>query len=67
LRAILTDHQKAYWVIGLPCGYTLGLVLGFGGVGLWWGLTIALAVAAGVLTTLILSLSDFWQDNPEFP
>ena len=40
----------AYWGIGFPCGYTLGLVLGFGGVGLWWGLAIALAVAAGILT-----------------
>ncbi len=40
----------AYWVIGLPCGYTLGLVLGFGGVGLWWGFVIGLAVAAGILT-----------------
>jgi MATE family multidrug resistance protein len=40
----------AYWGIGLPCGYTLGLVLGFGGVGLWWGFVIGLAVAAGVLT-----------------
>ncbi len=40
----------AYWGIGLPCGYVLGLVLGFGGVGLWWGLAIGLAVAAGVLT-----------------
>jgi MATE family multidrug resistance protein len=40
----------AYWGIGLPCGYTLGLVLGFGGVGLWWGFAIGLAVAAGILT-----------------
>ena len=40
----------AYWGIGFPCGYTLGLVLGFGGVGLWWGLAIGLAVAAGILT-----------------
>ncbi|WP_348252055.1 hypothetical protein [Funiculus sociatus] len=40
----------AYWGIGLPCGYTLGIVLGFGGVGLCWGLAISLAVAAGVLT-----------------
>jgi MATE family multidrug resistance protein len=40
----------AYWGIGLPCGYTLGLGLGFGSVGLWWGFAIGLAVAAGVLT-----------------
>jgi MATE family multidrug resistance protein len=40
----------AYWGIGLPCGYTLGLVLGYDGVGLWWGFAIGLAVAAGILT-----------------
>ncbi|NEQ23248.1 MAG: MATE family efflux transporter, partial [Microcoleus sp. SIO2G3] len=28
----------AYWGIGLSCGYTLGLHLGWGGVGLWIGL-----------------------------
>ncbi|MGG6294837.1 MATE family efflux transporter [Leptolyngbya sp. AN02str] len=40
----------AYWGIGLTSGYVLGLRLGFGGVGLWWGLAIGLAVAAVVLT-----------------
>lgn len=40
----------AYWAVGLTCGYTLGSVLGFGGVGLWWGFAIGLAVAAGILT-----------------
>ncbi|MBW4544040.1 MAG: hypothetical protein KME25_06310 [Symplocastrum torsivum CPER-KK1] len=49
MRVILADPQKAYWGIGLPCGYTLGRVLGFGNIGLWWRFAIALAVAAGVL------------------
>ncbi|GAB1542448.1 MATE family efflux transporter [Scytonema sp. NUACC21] len=40
----------AYWGIGLIGGYTLGFVLGFGGVGLWWGFVIGLGVAAVVLT-----------------
>lgn len=40
----------AYWCIGLTGGYILGIKLGFGGVGLWWGLAIGLAVAAIVLT-----------------
>ncbi|MBD1808622.1 MATE family efflux transporter [Microcoleus sp. FACHB-SPT15] len=40
----------AYWAVGLSCGYTLGFVLGWGSVGLWWGFAIGLAVAAGVLT-----------------
>lgn len=40
----------AYWCVGLTSGYLLGLRLGFGGVGLWWGLAIGLLVAAVVLT-----------------
>lgn len=40
----------AYWGIGFTSGYLLGLKLGFGGVGLWWGLAVALAVASVVLT-----------------
>ncbi|MFB2935844.1 MATE family efflux transporter [Aerosakkonemataceae cyanobacterium BLCC-F154] len=40
----------AYWCIGLTSGYLLGLKLGFGGVGLWWGLALGLAVASIILT-----------------
>jgi MATE family multidrug resistance protein len=40
----------AYWGIGLVSGYGFGMVLGWGAVGLWWGLAMGLAVAAGVLT-----------------
>ncbi len=40
----------AYWCLGLTSGYLLGLQLGFGAIGLWWGLAIGLAVAAIVLT-----------------
>jgi MATE family multidrug resistance protein len=40
----------AYWGLGLTSGYLLGIHFGMGGVGLWWGLAIGLAVAAGVLT-----------------
>lgn len=40
----------AYWGIGLSCGYMLGLHLGWGGVGLWSGLAIGLAVAAMIFT-----------------
>ncbi|OKH39436.1 MATE family efflux transporter [[Phormidium ambiguum] IAM M-71] len=40
----------AYWCIGFTSGYLLGLKLGFGGVGLWWGLAIGLAVASVILT-----------------
>jgi MATE family multidrug resistance protein len=40
----------AYWGIGLTSGYILSARMGLGGVGLWWGLAIGLAVAAMVLT-----------------
>ena len=39
----------AYWIIGLPVGYYLGVVLGFGAKGIWYGLTLGLLVSAGLL------------------
>jgi MATE family multidrug resistance protein len=35
-----------YWLIGLPCCYLLGFVFEFGVQGVWFGLTIALTLAA---------------------
>ncbi|SNR62447.1 MATE family efflux transporter [Puniceibacterium sediminis] len=45
----------AYWGIGIPASYLLGFVWHFGGVGVWSGLVIGLAVAA------ILMLYRFWS------
>ena len=39
----------AYWVVGFGSGIVFGRSLGFGVVGLWWGLAIGLAVAAIVM------------------
>ena len=39
----------AYWVIGLPLGYGLGIQLGHGASGLWIGLIAGLTVAAVLL------------------
>jgi len=36
----------SYWLIGLPCGYLLGMHFGLGARGLWLGLTAGLSVAA---------------------
>ncbi len=41
----------AYWVIGIPAGYYLGIVLGWGANGIWYGLTLGLLVSAGLLFT----------------
>jgi MATE family multidrug resistance protein len=49
-RPLLTN-MFAYWLIGMPTGWLLGFQLGYGGQGLWWGLTIGLSVAA-VMHTL---------------
>lgn len=38
----------AFWGVGLASGYFLGFRLGFGGVGLWLGQSIGVAVSAGV-------------------
>ena len=39
----------SYWVIGIPVSYVLAFPLGYGGVGLWLGLTVGLAIAAALL------------------
>ncbi|MGR3495556.1 MATE family efflux transporter [Citreimonas sp.] len=39
----------SYWGIGIPAAWALGLPLGLGGVGVWAGLTLGLAVAAVLL------------------
>lgn len=41
-----------YWGLGLTTAWWLGLRLGTGGVGVWWGLTLGLAAASLGLTYL---------------
>lgn len=41
----------AYWLIGIPAGYYLGIVLGWGANGIWYGLTLGLLVSAALLFT----------------
>ncbi len=40
----------AYWVVGLPLSLGLGFGLHLGAVGLWWGLTLGLVIAAILLS-----------------
>ena len=40
-----------YWGIGLPLGYVAAFRLGLGAMGMWIGLAVALACAAGALVT----------------
>lgn len=39
----------AYWVIGLPVGYLLGIYLKMGVTGVWYGLVLGLLTASGLL------------------
>ena len=39
----------AYWIIGLPVAYLLGIQLKLGANGIWFGLTLGLLVSAGLL------------------
>ncbi|MCZ4243770.1 MATE family efflux transporter [Pedobacter punctiformis] len=39
----------AYWVIGIPVGYLLGIVFGLGVNGIWYGLTLGLLTASILL------------------
>jgi MATE family multidrug resistance protein len=42
-----------YYVIALPLGYVLGLVMGFGLVGVWIGLAVGVITVAGTLVALL--------------
>jgi len=39
-------HLCGFWVIGVPLSAVLGFRMGYGGAGIWWGLTTGLIVAA---------------------
>jgi MATE family multidrug resistance protein len=43
-----------HWFVGLPLGYSLCFVLGFGVVGLWWGLSTGLIIC-GVALLIVWS------------
>ena len=45
----------SYWVVGMPCSYIFGFVLGYDGIGVWMGLVLGLACAA------ILLSARFWS------
>ena len=45
-RVPMLAAALSYWVVGIPCAYLFGFGLGFGGVGLWFGLVLGLTVAA---------------------
>jgi len=48
-----------YWGIGFGGSWLLAFPLGYGAVGLWWGLALGLAVVA-----VLLSLRFYWLGAP---
>lgn len=57
----------SYLGIGLATGYVSGFVAGFGAQGLWWGLVLGLAAAAGLLTWRFLVLTEGPGERVERP
>jgi multidrug resistance protein, MATE family len=51
-RTSMVTNLAAHWLIGLPVGYWLCFVAGWGARGLWWGLSAGLIVAGAVLTAV---------------
>lgn len=52
-RAPMAITLIAYWCIGMPLGSWLGLGLGWGPRGMWWGLIVGLATAALLLAARV--------------
>ncbi len=50
-RAPMLMAAVAYWPLGLGAAYVLGFPMGLGGVGVWLGLVVGLAAAAGLMMT----------------
>lgn len=44
----------SHYLFGLPLAYYLGHVLNYGVIGLWWGITLGILIAAILLTTRLL-------------
>jgi MATE family multidrug resistance protein len=57
----------AYWIIGLPLGYALGIRLGYGGRGLWTGIILGLTVAAVLLNLRFFRMRPPEIRNPHSP
>lgn len=48
-RAPMLWNLGGHWFVGLPLGYWMCFVMGFGVTGLWWGLSLGLVICAVAL------------------
>ncbi len=60
-RAPMIIAGISYWIIGIPASYILGFPLGLGGVGVWIGLAIGLALASILLALRFWRWTGRWQ------
>jgi MATE family multidrug resistance protein len=51
-RTPMLWNLAGHWFVGLPLGYWLCFVLGYGVAGLWWGLSVGLIIC-GVALLLV--------------
>jgi MATE family multidrug resistance protein len=51
-RSPMLWNLAGHWFIGLPLGYVLAFVLGFGVIGLWWGLSTGLIICGVALVAV---------------
>jgi len=50
----------AHWGVGLPLGYLMGIHLGWGPQGVWYGLVAALGLVSVMLLVRLL-----WHTDPQ--
>jgi MATE family multidrug resistance protein len=50
-RTPMLINVIGFWCIGIPVSLWLGFGLGYGAVGLWWGLVVGLVIVAAFLVT----------------
>lgn len=48
-RFSLWSSAFSFWIVALPLGYLLAIILNWGSVGLWWGITLSGLVSAPLL------------------
>lgn len=55
----------AYWGLGLPVGYWLGVKMGYGVEGIWWGLSLGLLGASVLLFFRFQSITQRMEQQAE--
>jgi MATE family multidrug resistance protein len=45
----MITNLAGHWLLGLPVGYTLCFIVGYGVIGLWIGLSVGLTIVGIIL------------------